>query len=115
MGFIARTIRLCSWRLQHCDSLSRNPIAMMVRSEFTEILIQAQQADEHLTAIMEVSKNKPYDYFVLEGNVLHKEENGEWLLVMSGKMQTEKFMKTVIFGWGEKQKIWLKAITGCLN
>ncbi|KAL0861495.1 hypothetical protein ABMA27_009023 [Loxostege sticticalis] len=58
--------------MRHADALSRNPYTVAVVSDFHDQLRRAQLTDDGLRAIVEVLKEKPYEDYVLDNNLLYK-------------------------------------------
>ncbi|KAK9695645.1 RNase H-like domain found in reverse transcriptase [Popillia japonica] len=80
-------------RMKHCDALSRNPIALIVRNEFLEKIKVAQKEDEHLKAIIEILQKQPYDDYEMDKDILYKQKNGLRLLVVPTNMQRQIIIK----------------------
>jgi transposase InsO family protein len=76
-------------QMKHCDALSRNPIAMIVQNEFFGKLRKAQERDDQLRAIMKILHDQPYEGYLIDKNLLYKEENGQNLLVIPTGMQEQ--------------------------
>ncbi|KAK9679562.1 Retrotransposon gag protein [Popillia japonica] len=52
--------------MKHCDALSRNPIALIVRNEFLEKVKVTPKEDEHLKAIIEILQKQSYDDYEMD-------------------------------------------------
>ncbi|KAK9754486.1 hypothetical protein QE152_g1197 [Popillia japonica] len=78
-------------RMKHCDALSRNPIALIVRNEFLEKVKVAQKEDEHLKA--RLLQKQPYNDYEMDKDILYKQKNGLRLLVAPTNMQRQIITK----------------------
>lgn len=74
-------------RMKHVDALSRNAIVMITQDSLTHKIIQAQETDEHVKAIKEILKSKPFDGYLTKNGVLYKCVNGNDVLVVPEEMQ----------------------------
>lgn len=84
-------------RMKHVDSLSRFPV-MVVASEVQSQILRAQKKDEHLAAVAEILKQKPYAHFTIKNNLIYKQVGGVELLAIPKSMETEVIRTAHNFG-----------------
>lgn len=74
-------------QMQHVDALSR---IHLIRQESVQKNFKiAQESDDHIKAIIEVLKQKPYNDFVMHNGLLCKFIDGEYIIVVPENMQYE--------------------------
>lgn len=66
---------------------------MITQDGVTLKIIQAQETDEHIKAIKEIFKVKPYDECLIKNEVRYKFVNDCKLLVVADNMQMNKNQK----------------------
>lgn len=79
--------------MRHVNALSKNSVFMVTQDGVTLKIIQAQETDEHMKAIKEIFKVKPYDECLIKNKVLYEFVNGCNLLVVADNMQMNKNQK----------------------
>lgn len=79
-------------RLKYADTLSRNPICMIL-TETTARIKKAQEDDPHTNLLKKMLEKGPYQDYVIEGGILCKEKDGTRLIVVPKKMQYEIIRK----------------------
>ncbi|KMQ88847.1 retrotransposable element tf2 protein type 2 [Lasius niger] len=85
--------------MRHVDALSRNalPMAMLITESQEGILarLQKNQADdEELSSIRDRAMNNLAEGFVIKNGLLHKELNGDTLIVIPRLMQNSIIRQT---------------------
>lgn len=90
-------------RMKHVDALSR--IHLMHTATVTEQLRAAQNTDEHIKAIMEILKEKPYEDYISRNGLLCKEISGNINVVVPEKMQYGIIKKAHDMGHFKSQKL----------
>lgn len=76
-------------RLKHVDCLSRYPQVLVVTSEISARMKNAQQRDDHMKAIFEVLQTKPYENFKVKNSVLYKNVDGTDLLAVPKALEND--------------------------
>lgn len=76
-------------RMKHVDSLSRNPVSLIVRDSIVHQLQAAQNKDGEIQAVKKVLETSPYEGYTIRNNLLYKEVEEEQLLVVPRGMQAE--------------------------
>lgn len=77
--------------MKHADALSRYPVWIL--TETTARLKRAQDGDENIQLIKRILLKEPYQNYVLQNDILYKEKNGNKMIVVPKKMQTEIIRK----------------------
>lgn len=90
-------------RMKHVDSLSRYPV-MIVTSEVHAQILRTQQKDEHLAAVAEILKQKPYADFKMKNQLIYKQIGGLDLLAVPKSMEKEIISSAHNFGHTGTQK-----------